>query len=654
MPPKPTSRASARFRRYRTYRPLLEVLESRLPPGDLLWGAMQDPLFDWELPLVNDECRRTKDEGMANDESQMAMPPEAAPIEFAVRPSSFDSPSSFIIGRSSLPLFEAINSGGGGAGTDSLVDLWVANTEVTQAIQRMDNSVGLVAGKSTLARVYVGVGGSAVPDVSAGLYVFQDGVQVAGSPFWPVNGPILARPTPSREQENDTVNFLLPPLRGIVHLVPVVFSYTQEEAYWNNNYSVVSSLWFECRRTPSIAYLPTDYRPGGGSTPNLPDPAMIAPGVADGFVRAIYPVPSVNYYQVPGAPLLWTQDINTSVAQYFNALSLRRQMTTPTPDFLYGWLPGNPYAGNGSAVIGGRVAFGNTDWPRFTRTFAHELGHNFGLQHNGRRLGPDVGVDVENAIGLGTIKPAWSYDVMVAGRLTHEAFVDVASYTHFYNHPILRCGSSPGGSGGPMGGDYLFVTGVIDEAGNASLNPTYRLSGPAEYTESDPGGKYKLQIVTGDGAVREVGFTAGTHSGQGHQPGCSCPACAGAFALVIPNDPTITGLRVVRDGQVQDELARSPHAPVGRFVNPPSLLQGEVTLAWSAADADGDPLSYSVQYSPDGGPTMVAVAGDVKGAQVTINAADLPASPRGMLRLLITDGMNVTTVDQVVAVAATA
>src|SRR5262249_15053986 len=107
-----------------------------------------------------------------------------------------------------------------------------------------------------------------------------------------------------------------------------------------------------------IAYLPTDYRPTGGSTPNLPNPSMIAPGVGDAFVRAIYPFPTVNYSQVSGGPLLWTHDINNSTSQYFNALNQRRQMTSPTPDILHGCLPGSPFRGTGAAMVNGRVSFG--------------------------------------------------------------------------------------------------------------------------------------------------------------------------------------------------------------------------------------------------------------------------------------------------------
>jgi hypothetical protein len=552
------------------------------------------------------------------------------------------------------PLFTAVNSVepgalpvSGGGTIQATVDLTITNVEVTQAIQRLNNSVGLVAGKATMARIYVGLNGSTAPvrEVYGAIYVYENGVEVPGSPFYAYNGPITAQPNPNRGQENATLNVMLPPLSGYVELAPIVWAWGDEEANWDDNFTY-SAHSFECRQSPSFSYIPTDYRPTGGTTPNLPDPAMIAPGVGDRFIRAIYPVASPDYFQISGAPLLWTQNINSSVAQYFNALNQRREMTSPRPDLLYGWLPGNPFSGNGAAQINGRVSFGNTEASRYIRTYAHELGHNFGLQHNSRRLTPEVGVDVENSIGLGHIKASTLYDIMVAGQLTNVAFVDVATYTHFYNHAWTQCSSGPNpGNGGNPGGDYLFVTGLIDEAGRATLNPVYRLQGPRELTQSDPAGEFAIQVHTSAGQT-ELRFTADAQAEDAHGP------IGRAFALAIPNDPNIMALSVLRNGQVQDRIARSPSAPVAGFAAAPGVLSGPATLGLNAADADGDRLTYSVQYSPDGGRTLIPVAVSETGTQFTLDTQYLPASTNGFLRLLITDGLNTTTVEQPVVVVA--
>ena len=54
--------------------------------------------------------------------------------------------------------------------------------------------------------------------------------------------------------------------------------------------------------------IPIDYRPSGGPTPNLPDPALIEPGVGDNFIQGMYPAADWNYWEAP--PKLWTNSLN--------------------------------------------------------------------------------------------------------------------------------------------------------------------------------------------------------------------------------------------------------------------------------------------------------------------------------------------------------
>ena len=83
--------------------------------------------------------------------------------------------------------------------------------EVTQAIQDMNNSVVLIAGKRTFARVYV-QGTSAASGVSARLYGYRSGISL-GPPLHPINpgGAInIQNRAPSRFVMGDTFNFELP------------------------------------------------------------------------------------------------------------------------------------------------------------------------------------------------------------------------------------------------------------------------------------------------------------------------------------------------------------------------------------------------------------------------------------------------------------
>jgi len=62
----------------------------------------------------------------------------------------------------------------------------------------------------------------------------------------------------------------------------------------------------------------------------------------------------------------------------------------------------------------------------------------------------------------------------------------------------------------------------------------------------------------------------------------------------------------------------SAHAPQVTLLSPNGgeawPPYGEHTVTWTGSDADGDPLRYILQYSPDGGATWQAVAVNLAGA----------------------------------------
>ncbi len=70
-------------------------------------------------------------------------------------------------------------------------DLAVANIEVTQAIQNLANQIGLVADKTTYARVYgKQVSGPPAGSVEMALHGTRNGLPLPGSPLQPVNGNV--------------------------------------------------------------------------------------------------------------------------------------------------------------------------------------------------------------------------------------------------------------------------------------------------------------------------------------------------------------------------------------------------------------------------------------------------------------------------------
>ena len=87
--------------------------------------------------------------------------------------------------------------------TTSPIDLTVSRIEVVQVVQDVENSIRLVADKSTVARVFVGLGNEASafqPPVVGGILRGRNaaGADLPGSPLMPSLGPIRAPNRPDR------------------------------------------------------------------------------------------------------------------------------------------------------------------------------------------------------------------------------------------------------------------------------------------------------------------------------------------------------------------------------------------------------------------------------------------------------------------------
>jgi hypothetical protein len=569
------------------------------------------------------------------------------------------------------------------------VDLTVNAIEVNQAINN-NNSLTLVARNATIVRVRVGVAGStqAVPNVDAELRVFANGVEIPGSPFFSSNGPITAPVSPSSANENDTLNFFcVPPQSADVDFVVVVNPLrTVVESNYANNEGSTLNRNFVCRKMVELAYVSVNYTPSGGQ----PLQNLIEPGVGDAFLRGIFKTGDWNYHRSPLGVLTWTQNINSSNNALLNTINDIRNVQIPAagfskPEFIYAWLPGNPFSGNGQAIgVPGAAAFGNTELNRFQRTFAHEIGHLWGQQHNSATAG-SVGYDVVNGLrdplNLPPLMPSNRSDVMVAGLLTNQAWVAPVTFNDCINDARSACTSVTGGDDGGDGasdfepgvrslrfaGEYDHVRGRID------LMPALRLD-VAEPTVDDPSGDALVKVFARNGrllsTVRMRTGTARECCATGR------PLDRTPFYAIVPE--TILGqeigrieIRDIASGTTLARQIRSANAPTAAItgiglaqaegaapaaggarpplvVDPAEVLDGDVELRWVASDADGDALVATLLYSPDAGMSWVPVAvhekADPTGGENSIrfSTRNIPRSegPTGVFKLRVSDDLN--------------
>ncbi|MEZ0239461.1 MAG: hypothetical protein ACAH65_01570, partial [Chloroflexota bacterium] len=118
---------------------------------------------------------------------------------------------------------------------ETFPDLWITDVEVTQGIQDLDNSMPLVAGRRTYARVYVrATGAETWGGTYGGLHASRGGQSLGW--IWPERGAIVARADGgSRIDTSDTLDFRLPEAwtEGAVKLTAFIYSYNPDTPFDN-------------------------------------------------------------------------------------------------------------------------------------------------------------------------------------------------------------------------------------------------------------------------------------------------------------------------------------------------------------------------------------------------------------------------------------
>jgi hypothetical protein len=542
------------------------------------------------------------------------------------------------------------------------LDLTVSSIEVNQAVQY--GSTLLVGGNTTWVRVKVGTT-VATAGVDASLRLTVNGVPQAGPPIFSLNGPITAPVAPNSANINDTINFACaPPVGTIGFIVEVNPNHNPVETNYANNTSTVSKV-FACRKVLEIAYVSIHYTP---STPADPPANLIEPGIGDGFLRGIYKPGEWNYHLAAGISLTWSTPINNAgsdTALLNTLLDIRNNQLPaqgqPKPNFVYGWLPGNPFSGNGETIgIPGDVCFGNSDTTRHQRTFAHEMGHALGRSHINQLINTN-GVDVENELkdtqNLPQIMPASKNDIMVAGLLTNQAWVWQGTYDAVHNDARMQCGApAPDAGEEPV----LRVSGVITNANRSvALDPVTRILS-AMPTANDPNGD--TTVIAYDANGNEL--TRVTVRTDSNRELCVAPVRGrpvlnptSPLYVMLPetiNGQSIQTVRVqdVHTGQITAQRARSANAPQVNITNV-SLIENvegnldapaqRVRVQWTASDPDGDVVTSTLLYSPDNGLSWMPLVVNSTAASHEYDPHSVPPNGgHGKLKLITSDGLNIT------------
>jgi hypothetical protein len=304
------------------------------------------------------------------------------------------------------------------------------------------------------------------------------------------------------------------------------------------------------------------------------------------YMRTIFPIEALD---------VDTRDMYSTMADLKTEAGWRQllleikllRLTDESVRYYYGAVvppPGSPFGG--FAVIGGRWGIGKLT----EGTFAHELGHNFGLRHApcGGPSRPDPNYPyVSGYIGK------WGFDARTAELRAPDAVYDIMSYCgpkwisdyHYEKALSFRAANDwpEAAIEGTRSEEVLVLWGSVSN-GSLFLEPAIRLN--ASVMLPDESGPYRLEgRDTAGGVVFSLSFstTDTDHDGGGHFL-FSLPAELAAAdrldAIIlsgpegqveIASDPDVEALTVVTDrgsGRIRSILRGStPEIPIPSDVN---------------------------------------------------------------------------------------
>lgn len=281
-------------------------------------------------------------------------------------------------------------------------DIMARGMEVTQGVQNLNNDMPLVAWRRTYVRVYASAT-NAVTDINAQLRAFRNGVELAGSPITAENAIPVRSTGIDRTQLNHAFLFKLPPqwtaagnieLRATVNPTGLSVDANSINNTWSDSlqfHNAAMNVHVDVplrihqngdRDQPFFIYentAPTFYPIVSNLTRMHPIPGQIH---LDCGMRALRPTLGLSQWDVSSSSdwgkMLW----RVSLARFMNGCGISGSywhgmvhplLNNPTNN-------GIAYGGKQSSVTLMSGQFNEWSMPRGA-TFAHELGHNKGLDH---------------------------------------------------------------------------------------------------------------------------------------------------------------------------------------------------------------------------------------------------------------------------------
>jgi hypothetical protein len=545
-------------------------------------------------------------------------------------------------------------------------DLQIKNIEITQAIQCLDrtgtpacadNSLPVVMNRWAMARVYVQTNGFDISNVTVRLHLYIGSLSGNHSSNIAYTTAVMK---PDRENKLHSANFYFKIQGGsdtkILYYAEVNDWHTVNETnYANNRFPASGTKDITFREQSALEIVPVLIDYTGDGSHKAPPSGWLS--TFDEFMK-IYPVHAVNLHTSPQRTLAWTQSLQTW-AQWealLTALGTMRNKDSVKDAHWYGLVdPGDTPLG-GISGMGWIPMFASKTnaWQAAGITLnkgvaTHEVGHNLARWH--APCGVNAQLDTNYPYPNGQIKEV-GWDI-ITSKPVKASSPDLMSYCnphwisdynwqHMFTRRDLLVPAGGASAASPSAAAQIVHVQVsayvAGEFITAQYYPFQTMLLPAGSSDYPGEGPLRIEIQNEGGTAL---FTRRCDimpsGGAADDPG-------GTINEIMPLPEGARTIRLYVGETLLAERRISDHDPVVHFTSPltAQAWSGSVwqTLAWEAGDDDGDPLTFSVQVSADGGETWAALGAWITGRTYDVNPAYLAGSENTLFRVIANDGIN--------------
>jgi hypothetical protein len=367
---------------------------------------------------------------------------------------------------------------------------------------------------------------------------------------------------------------------------------------------------------------------------------------------------------------------------YWTMLSFSKALSVgspPLPDMLYGFkTTGDPRrVGTSDPVYyggGGHVVVGQADGKNFnSTTMIHEVNHNLDRSSSGtwgRHVadpeniddtgwgcgagGPDLGWpydgnDSIQEVGFDTTRP-WSDSSSSHDTVTPASRDDFMSYCWTkdrtpiqwispYRWQAMFAKFTPPSSADLRAAlvvqPVYYISGQLNQDGSGSLDPIQVMPGSLS-TDIAPG-EYSIEVQDINDTVLFVApFVATFVDVEGVELETVY------FSYQLPAQENVARILLKHNGDILDTIEPSANPPTAELLAPVNgdNWNDQAIIEWTANDLDGDPLQFTILYSPDDGNNWYPVASQLTGSQYAVDVDLLPGGSGGKILLIVSDGFH--------------